>query len=153
MLPKPKSIFENWHPFVRTGAATTRSKLEEKQRNFIAKWGPLVRNKMEIPIMLHVDLVHWRTTAANQRRAYDRGEESGRKFVSSMLGWETIIDDPRTAEIARELGYAQEHAHMLAEMRAIRAGWNNPQQFTQARQDREVRDLLGSHLEDLLPAA
>ena len=101
MLPKPKSIFENWHPFVRTGAATTRSKLEEKQRNFIAKWGPLVRNKMEIPIMLHVDLVHWRTTAANQRRAYDRGEESGRKFVSSMLGWETIIDDPRTAEIAR----------------------------------------------------
>ena len=70
-----------------------------------------------------------------------------------MLRCETIIDDPRTAELARELGYAQEHAHMLAEMRAIRTGWNNPQQFTQARHDREVRDLLGSHLEDLLPAA
>ena len=149
MLPRPKSIFEDWDPGDATGMASTRS----RTRSDIAQMIPMYRTMLNNQNVVQMLLLASATEGGAERRKYDASGGTDREWINELQEQMEWFRSPGVVSTFQQLNAMDVHALMKRYEDAQLSGWNNPTMYTAQWHAYHMRALFDSLTGSLPPGA
>ena len=126
MLPRPKSIFEDWDLGDATGVAATRS----KTRSDIAQLLPFYRTMLANQFVVQMLVLQSAKEGGDQRRKYDASGGTDSEWINGLQESIAWFRSPGVVSTFQQLNAMDVHALMKRYEDAQLNGWNNPTMYT-----------------------
>ena len=149
MLPRPKSIFEDWDPGDATGVASTRS----RTRSSIGQMIPIYRTMLANQNIVQMMLLQSAKEGGDQRRKYDASGGTDSEWINALREESEWLGSPGVVSTFQQLNAMDAHALMKRLEDAQLNGWNNPTMYTAEWHRYHIRALMNQINGSLPPGA
>ena len=141
MLPRPASIFDDWHPFAPTGAveaqstAAARPLMESAVRENAGIYRMLLRDRAGVEQTLRSA----RMIAAQERKRYDASHGTDDAWLREHQRQMEHYDNPAVLKAYRAEGAEDIYNYLKESINASQWGWDNASQLDQMLEEEEAK--------------
>lgn len=127
MLSRPKSIFDDWHPFVPTGV--TRTSVPANSRppmpSAIRENAWIYRSLMRDRVGVEKTLQSARMIAAEERKKFDASHGTDDAWIKQHNSQVSFYEDPAVYKAYSEAGAQDIYKYIRESIAASQWGWDN----------------------------
>lgn len=149
MLPRAKSIFDDWHPFASTGVPQTRSmaKAHPPMATAVRENAWIYRVLLRDRAGVEQTLRSAKMIAAEERKKYDASHGTNDAWLKEHQRQLAHYHDPAVIEAYRAEGAEDIYAYIKESIDASQWGWDNASHLDQLLEEarRHAAEEAGAH--------